>query len=282
MILEREDWEEPGCCFRPDTAAHEVHPGEGHYPIMEAIEEDDRLIAMDAAKEAGEHLERCLKQFEAAGDWGAQITILNEMMGFYRNQGEEQKGLESVKKGIALVQEHRMADSTSGGTTFLNAATTLKAFGRAKEALPYYEQTMRAYGQSLDPGDYRFGGLFNNMALAFEDLGEYPRAEAYYRKAMDIMERLKPGSILEIAVTWVNLAVLYEKWGHEDEIDGCLQKAIEGFRSEEVLRDGYYAFNCRKCADTFGHFGYFRIRQELSRAAEEIYEEIRRREADDL
>ena len=66
------------------------------------------------------------------------------------------------------------------------------------------------------------------MALAFEDLGEYPRAEVYYRKAMDIMERLKPGSILEIAVTWVNLAVLYEKWGHEDEIDGCLQKAIEG------------------------------------------------------
>ena len=137
-----------------------------------------------------------------------------------------------------------MADSASGGTTFLNAATTLKAFGRAKEALPYYEQTMRAYGQSLDPGDYRFGGLFNNMALAFEDLGEYPRAEAYYRKAMDIMERLKPGSILEIAVTWVNLAVLYEKWDHEDEIDGCLQKAIEGFHSEEVLRDGYYAFNC--------------------------------------
>ena len=66
---------------------------------MEAIEEYDRLIAMDAAKEAGEHLERCLKQFEAAGDWGAQITILNEMMGFYRNQGEEQKGLESVKRG---------------------------------------------------------------------------------------------------------------------------------------------------------------------------------------
>ena len=46
------------------------------------------------------------------------------------------------------------------------------------------------------------------------------------------------------------------------------------------MLDGYYAFNCRKCADTFGHFGYFRIRQELSRAAEEIYEEIRRQEAD--
>ena len=93
-------------------------PGKDIIRSWKRSREYDRLIAMDAAKEAGEHLERCLKQFEAAGDWGAQITILNEMMGFYRNQGEEQKGLESVKKGIALVQEHRMADSASGGTTF--------------------------------------------------------------------------------------------------------------------------------------------------------------------
>ena len=56
MILEREDWEEAGCCFRPDTAVSEIHPGEGHYRIMEAIDEYDRLIAMDAAGEAAAHL----------------------------------------------------------------------------------------------------------------------------------------------------------------------------------------------------------------------------------
>ena len=69
MILEREDWEEPGCCFRPDTAAHEVHPRGRTLSDHGSDREYDRLIAMDAAKEAGEHLERCLKQFEAAGDW---------------------------------------------------------------------------------------------------------------------------------------------------------------------------------------------------------------------
>ena len=46
--------------------------------------------------------------------------------------------------------------------------------------MPYYDQAFRAYGGSLPPGDYRFGGLFNNMALAWEDLGEYRKAEAYY------------------------------------------------------------------------------------------------------
>lgn len=278
MILEREGWEEAGCCFRPDTAVSEIHPGEGHYRIMEAIDEYDRLIAMDAAGEAAAHLERCLAQFEEQGDWGAQITILNEMMGFYRNQGNRELGLAAVEKGLALVREHRLADTVSGGTTYLNAATTMKAFGRARESLPYYEQAMYAYENSLDPADYRFGGLFNNMALAYEDLEEYKKAQAYYGKAMDIMEQLRPGSILEIGVTWVNLAVLYEKWGHEEEIDGCLQKAMECFHSDEVIRDGYYAFNCRKCADTFGHFGYFRMKRELSEAAETIYGEIRRQQ----
>ena len=45
-----------------------------------------------------------------------------------------------------------------------------------------------------------------------------------------------------------------------------------------MIRDGYYAFNCRKCADTFGHFGYFRMKRELSEAAETIYGEIRRQQ----
>ena len=137
--------------------------------------------------------------------------------------------------------------------------------------MPYYDQAFRAYGGSLPPGDYRFGGLFNNMALAWEDLGEYKKAEAYYKKAMDIMEALRPGSLLEIAVTWVNLAVLYEKAGRDGEIDGCLETAVEIFRSGEVPRDGYYAFNCRKCAETFGHFGYFRIKKELTETADRIY-----------
>ena len=52
--------------------------------------------------------------------------------------------------------------------------------------MPYYDQAFRAYGGSLPPGDYRFGGLFNNMALAWEDLGEYRKAEAYYKKAHDL------------------------------------------------------------------------------------------------
>lgn len=273
MMLDREDWEESCCCFRPRAAASEVREKAAQVSIRKVIEGFDRLLDRDAKKEAAAYLEGWLAHFEETGDWSSQITVLNEMMGFYRNSGEKEKGLEAVRKGLALVGEHELADTVSGGTTYVNAATTMKAFGEARESLPYYEQAFRAYGQSLSPEDYRFGGLFNNMALAYEDLGEFKKAEVYYRKAMDIMEQLKPGSILELAVTWVNLAVLYEKWGRGEEIDGCLERAAAGFHSQLVPRDSYYAFNSRKCADTFGHFGYFRMKKELKEAADRIYGE---------
>lgn len=290
-MLEKEDWQEPSCCFAPQAEAKAVagiggsdlssdHDSAGSVggsdstsAIRTVIAEFDRLLAKDAKAEAAVYLEEKLLEFEKADDWASQLTILNEMMGFYRNSGEAEKGLESVEKGLRLVREHRMGDTVSGGTTFLNAATTMKAFQRTGEAMPYYEQAARAYGQNLDPYDYRFGGLFNNMALAYEDLGQYDKAEVYYKKAMDIMDRLKPGSILELAVTWVNLACLYEKWGQQEKTDGCLEKAIVLFHSTEVPHDAYYAFNCRKCAATFDHFGYFRMKKELSEEAERIYQE---------
>ena len=241
--------------------------------LGQVIGEFDRILARDDGQEAGRHLETWLEKYEKSGDWAAQITILNEMMGFYRNSGEEKKGLESVRKGLELTGAHCMGGTVSGGTTYLNAATTMKAFGRTREAMPYYEQALCAYSGNLDPGDYRFGSLFNNMALAYEDLEEYGKAEVYYHKAMEIMEHLKPGSILELAVTWVNLACLYEKWGKMEETEDCLMRAVSYFQSPEVPHDAYYAFNCRKCIRTFDHFGYFRLKKELEEEADRIYQE---------
>lgn len=273
-MLEKEDWQESSCCFAPQAEATAVSGGcDSTAAIKAVVAEFDRLLSMDAKAEAAAYLEEKLLEFEKADHWASQITVLNEMMGFYRNSGEAEKGLESVEKGLRLVGEHRMGDTVSGGTTFLNAATTMKAFQKTEEAMPYYEQAARAYSKNLDPFDYRFGGLFNNMALAYEDLGQYDKAEVYYKKAMDIMDRLKPGSILELAVTWVNLACLYEKWGRQEEIDFCLERAVDFFHSTEVSHDAYYAFNCRKCAATFDHFGYFRMKKELLESAERIYRE---------
>lgn len=258
------------------------------------VETLDQLLHRDQLKEAGEYLVSSLAEARACGSWQLEITILNEMMGYYRNVRDEEAGLSAVRDGLRLLEEHAMQETVTAGTTWVNGATTLKAFGRPEEALPYYESAFRVYGQLLDPSDYRFAGLLNNMALTYVDLGEFDMAEAYYGKAMKIMEKL-PGGGMELAVTWVNLACLWNARAQaagagnaeagnaegsgascpgdlsEAKISDCLDRAWAYFEDPEAVRDSYYAFNCRKCAGTFGYFGRFREKRELERRAEEIY-----------
>ena len=85
------------------------------------------------------------------------------------------------------------------------------------------------------------------------------------------MEQLQEG-LMELAVTYVNLACMYDAWGHRSDLEGeetapkdwdgriweCLDRAMEYLEDPKAKRDGYYAFTCSKCAGTVGYFGQFR------------------------
>lgn len=247
-------------------------------PVKAVIEELDALFDKNLLQEAGEFLRGWLSKAREAGDWKGELTIQNELMGYYRKTGEEAEGLLAVREGLELLKKEGVYDTVTGGTTLLNAATTLKAFGHAADAVGFYEEAARIYSSKLSPSDYRFAGLYNNMALAWTDLGEYETAEQMYERALQIMKNLAGGE-MELAVTWTNMACLYHVWKEEPEredmIASCLEKAISYLDDPEVKRDGYYAFTCEKCAGTFGYFGYFLKKKELEERAAAIYEGIK-------
>jgi tetratricopeptide (TPR) repeat protein len=92
----------------------------------------------------------------------------------------------------------------------LNGATTLKAFGNPEESLFYFEKVEKIYEKNLDENDYLYAGLHNNRALSYVDLGEYEKALVFFEKAIRIMEYRK--SFIELAVTYTNMAQMYECW----------------------------------------------------------------------
>ena len=251
----------------------------GQIPVREVIGELDRLLEKDRAEEAERHLYEWLDEAGRLGDWQGEITLLNELMGFHRSRGKRREGLEAARKGIRLIKSRGMEKTVTAGTTFLNAATTMKAFGETEEAMPFYEEAEKLYNRFLEEGDYRFAGLYNNLALAWTDLGQYERAFLYYDRALRLLGQL-PGNAMESAVTWVNLACLWEKKEkdpdrREERIEECLTRAMEYLDDPEAERDGYYAFTCRKCAPTMGHFGRFRAERELRERADLIYRGLR-------
>ncbi len=121
--------------------------------------------------------------------------------------------------------------------------------------------------------DYRFGGLYNNMALSCADVGDVESAEKYFLLAMRIIEKTKDPEN-DLAVTLCNMAELYASVSPEDaRIERCLDKAWEYLNAPSLPRDGYHAFTISKCAPCFDYFGFFLYAKTLRERAAKIYAE---------
>lgn len=239
-------------------------------PMQEVIQECDRLFNAENMVELGEHLRKWREEARRIGDREAELGILSELMGHYRMLGDRERGLMAVRDGFALLSQLGIAGSVTAGTILINGATALQAFGDIDGALNYYKEAFRCYGAHLDSNDWRFAGLLNNMAAAYAAKHDVKYAEAYYRKALDVLKAC--GNLMDAAVTHVNLAQMYAAEDRDDpRIASELELAVACFDDPAAIRDGYYAHTCRKCASAFGPLGFPEVEEELNWRADEYY-----------
>ena len=222
------------------------------------------------------HLAYWLAEARALRDTRGEFAVLNERMGVCRKMGDGPGALQSAEEALALLPVLQNEDSIAAGTAYVNAGTVSDCFGDPETAIARFEAARRIYEASLAPEDERLGGLYNNMALALTDLGRYGEAEAFYRKALAVMER-QPSGQLERAITWLNLADLAAASlgpeAAEERIAADLRTAEALLADPTPPRNGYYAFVCEKCAPTFSYYGWFGTASELQAVADRIYRE---------
>lgn len=267
-ILKKEDYEEPQCLLDMDRSSE--RPAFS-VPLGRIVEKLDEYLGHNDWAGAGRHLNYWLAEAKAGGDRRGELAIRNEMMGYYRKCGKEAEARESMGEALRLVRELGMRENIIAGTTWVNAATVCKTFGHAEEALPFFELARKVYEKELPETDGRLGGLYNNTALALADLGRHAEAEALYRRALETMKKV-PGSELEQAVTWLNLADLAHEQDEDADVSELLEKAEALLKTESLPRNGYYAYVCTVCAPGFDYYGWFMTAKELREAAEAIYE----------
>lgn len=267
-FLLKEDYEEP-CC--PLNMKRDVTP----IPTRRVMDKLDEYLNRNDYPAAERHLRYWLTEADVGNDMRGKLTILNEQIGLYRKTGKEQECMEAIESALSLVDTLGMENTITLGTTLINAATGYSAFGKTEKALPLYQKAQTVYELVLKPNDGRLGGLYNNMALALMELGDYRRAEALYGKALEIMAEQEHGEA-EMAITYLNLADLitaeFGAAANKERIDAYLAEAEKLLEAENLPRDGYYAFVCDKCAPIFGYYGYSTIEQKLKQRAREIYE----------
>lgn len=272
-ILLPEDYMEPSCllCDEPYGKTPEVRA----IPQQRIIEKmNDHMNRRDYAA-AERHLLYWLEEARLGGDQRGELMVNNELVGHYRKTGNREKAFAAAGEALRLLDELDFSGGVSAGTTYTNAATAFNAFGENEKALQLFEKAREAYEANPATQPQLLGGLYNNMALTLTALGRYAEAHALFDRAMEMMAKV-PGGVLEQAITCLNRAdALVAEQGMEEAehaVFDLMDQAYDLLNSPGVMKNGYYAFVCEKCAPVFSYYGYFAAAEELNREAENIYE----------
>ncbi len=271
--LGKEDYVEPRCvlCGDPYGAAPKVMP----VPQQRIREKVDEYMSRRDYAGVERHLLYWLEEAKLGRDQRGELMIRNELTGHYRKTGERDKALAQAEEAERLIGALGFEGSITAGTTYVNIATALNAFGENERALTMFERAKATYEAIPSVKPALLGGLYNNMGLLLVSLKRFDEADALYRKALAVMETAPHGA-LEQAITYLNMANAAEdRLGLLDAcetIDADLALAQTLLDTPTVPRDGYYAFVCEKCAPTFEYYGWFAAADDLRERAKRLYE----------
>lgn len=186
---------------------------------------DEMFTQAKTPKEIDRYLCDSLAKANEEKDYGAYVSIGNEMIGFYRSISQYEKCFRISEDILMLMEELQLDGTEHFATTLLNVATGYRAAGRLNESLSYYTRALQIYEQILPAGDYRFAGLYNNISILLEQLNENEKAVIFSESALKIIDQI-PEAASEQASTRTNLALVKIKLGKIEEAKELLQDAI--------------------------------------------------------
>ena len=241
--------------------------------IQRILDRYDRLMDEKEFDQAGSHLSYWIAEAESTGDDRSAFTLLNELVGFYRMRGKKEETITAIEKLLKHTEKMDLADTVSGATAYINAATGYKSADMPKAALPLYRKAQEIYERDLEAGDRRLPALYNNMALTLMALGDHEEAYATFNKALAILQTSE-NSENEQAITLLNLADLAQASLPQEEADEKTAEYAERAKalldtSFENKRDGF-KFTAEKCIPAFKYHGYFLAAGDLEEKIKEI------------
>ena len=159
--------------------------------INEVFSGLDKLFAENRLPEVERYLTQALSDAEYEKDTDSMLAIYNELIGFHRTTGEHDKALYFCRQVMRLAHKMGIEDTVPYGTALMNIANENRAAGNLLEALSYCRKVYDIYSEQLGPYDILLAGYYNNVALIYQELGDYD-------KAVDALEHaLRAGRLKE-------------------------------------------------------------------------------------
>lgn len=217
--------------------------------IKNVLQNLDKLFSENKIDMVENFLSSSLEQAIKENDTSSVITILNELIGFYRDIGKYDMAILYSKKVIILMKNIGLEDTIHYATTLLNVANAYRASGLFEQSLEYYQQTESIYAKLLDKKDFLYASFYNNLSLLYQEMKDYDLSCICLKKALYIAKGY-PDAKIEVATTYTNLASSLVKLNKQNEAKSALDKALEIFESFEN-KDYHYSATLSTMGDLY-------------------------------
>ncbi len=207
--------------------------------VNQVLEELDALFANHKINQVEGFLLAKIEEAAEEGDKGAVITLMNEIIGHFRETGEFDKSVQYCEQVLLLMQKMDLEGTVAYATTLLNVANAYRAAGLLRESMSAYQTVKMIYEGNLAYNDFRYASLYNNMSLLFQEMGDFESACDCLERALSIATQYS-GAEIETAITYTNLATSQLKLDRYEEAIANLNRAFAIFERDEE-KDYHYS-----------------------------------------
>ena len=206
--------------------------------VQRILEQVDKYFEENKGGAAEELMQQAAAQAVQEQDDSALLQLRNELLGYYRETGQEKNAFSMADQAVAQAERMGLQGTIPYATTLLNVASAYRVFGRLQESMDFYGRVQALYQELLEPDSMLMAGLKNNMALLYQEMGDFPQAKLRLLEALHIAEG--KGAAYETGVSYANLAGTCIELGELEEARGYAEKSMEVFRGANVM-DNHYA-----------------------------------------
>ena len=222
--------------------------------IQEILAHYDAMFGKNSLSDIEVYLYKNIEQAKVQSETSVLFTLLNEMIGFCRDTTQKEKALKYCDELLDLLDTMNLKGSVEYATSLLNIANAYRAFGLLEESIQFFENVEHIYNQKLNKNDFGYANLYNNWALAYQEIKDYEMAKDTLLKALTVVDSYEEAKIQQ-ATTRTNLAATLLQMNHEEayqEAMGHLKKALEIHEQYEE-QDFHYGATLVAMGDAYNY-----------------------------
>ncbi len=194
--------------------------------INEILKEYDSMFGRCELSAIEAFLKQNIEDAKELNDYGSMITLLNEIIGFYRDTTKRDEALLHCDMLLQVMDEVKLQGRVEYATSLLNIANAYRAFGLCRESIQFYEKVYDNYQLNVKPGSFDYASLFNNWSLVYQEVGDFEKAKELLMKALEVVD-MYDEAVIPQANTRTNLAVTLLQLQDEDAYSDAMKYLSE-------------------------------------------------------